>query len=516
MSKLVGLLLSLSLIASTQASDSHGYNEMGIQMLQALMEKGELTSKQLTQYYLDRIEAIDRNGPTLKSIIEVNPDAMEIAEALDQERATSGPRGPMHGIPVVLKANIDTADKMDTTAGSLAMLGHKAPKDSFIVARLRESGAVLLAKANLSEWSNMRSAQQSGGWSSIGGQTKNPYDVLRSPCASSSGSAVSVAAGLTSVSIGTETFGSIVCPASTNGIVGIKPSLGLVSRSGIIPIALSQDTAGPMARTVTDAAILLNAIVGQDQNDPLADAFPTKVPDFTARLTADALKGVRVGVIRNYPGVGSDLRVDAKFDESIKQLRALGTQIIDPVEIDTTGLTSATYEVMLYEFKPDLNAYLKQSGAPVSTLADLIKFNTANADRVMPFAQQEIFETAEQKGPLTDAEYIDALATSKRISQQGIDSAMIKHKLDVLVVPTRGPASMIEMDHETGDLRSGPVTAAYAAVSGYASITVPSGYISGLPIGISFIGGAFSDAALIGYAFAFEQATKIRQPPPID
>ena len=514
MNRLAALFLILGLGACDPASKSRDYSEMDIETLQALMEQGELTSERLTEFYLDRIESIDRNGPALNSIIEVNPDALEIAKALDRERATSGPRGPMHGIPVVLKANIDTADKMDTTAGSLAMVGHKAPIDAFIVTRLRESGAVVLAKANLSEWANMRSTKSSSGWSSIGGQTKNPYDLLRNPCGSSSGSAVSVAAGLTSVAIGTETDGSIVCPASANGIVGIKPSLGLVSRAGIIPISHSQDTAGPMARTVRDAAVLLNAIVGRNDNDPLADAFPTEVPNFTARLTVDALKGARIGVIRNYNGDGDDARVDAILDDSVEQLRALGAEIIDPIEIETEGMGSAEDEVLHYEFKANLNAYLKQSGAPISTLADLIQFNSANADRVMPIFQQETLEAAEQKGPLTDAEYIEALATSKRISQQGIDSTMFEYELDALVAPTLGPAGMT--DHVNGDQWSGAYTSPYAAVSGYASITVPSGYVSGLPVGISFIGGAFSDAALIRYAFAFEQATKVRQPPPID
>ncbi len=514
MSRLVALILVLALAACEPASKSRDYSELDIETLQTLMEQGELTSEQLVEFYLDRIDSIDRNGPALNSIIEVNPDALDIAKALDRERATSGPRSPMHGIPVVLKANIDTADKMDTTAGSLAMVGHKASTDAFVVTRLRESGAIMLAKANLSEWANMRSTKSSSGWSSIGGQTKNPYDSLRSPCGSSSGPAVSVAANLTSVAIGTETDGSIVCPASANGIVGIKPSLGLVSRAGIIPIAHSQDTAGPMARTVRDAAILLNAIVGRDQSDPLADAFPADVPDFTARLTVDALRGARVGVIRNYNGVGDDARIDAILDDSVEQLRMLGAEIIDPIEIDTEGMGSAEYEVLLYEYKADLNAYLKQSGAPIRTLADLIKFNSENADRVMPIFQQEILEAAEQKGPLTDAEYIEALATSKRIAQQGIDSTMSEHKLDALIAPTLGLPGMI--DHINGDQWSGAYSAPYAAVSGYASITVPSGFVSGLPVGISFIGGAFSDAALIRYAFAFEQATKIRQQPPID
>jgi amidase len=490
------------------------YSEMDIDALQTLMEQGDLTSERLTRYYLDRIESIDQNGPALNSIIEVNPDAMRIARALDLERAKSGARGPMHGIPVVLKANIDTADAMDTTAGSRALAGHKAPADAFIVAKLRESGAVILAKANLSEWANFRSTKSSSGWSSVGGQTNNPYDVRRNPCGSSSGSAVSVAASLTTVSVGTETDGSVVCPASINGIVGIKPSLGLVSRSGIIPIAHSQDTAGPMGRNVRDAAILLNAMVGRDAHDPLADSFPNNLPDFTDGLSNEALRGARIGVIRNYDGVGKDARVDAILDTSVAQLRTLGAEIVDPVEIDMDGMDDAEFVVLLYEFKADLNAYLAQSGAPMSTLADIIAFNRANAENVMPFFQQEIMEMAQEKGSLAEDEYIEALATSKRISQQAIDSLMLAHNLDALVVPTEGPAWLT--DHINGDQFTGISSSSYAAVSGYASITVPAGRVSGLPIGVSFIGEAFSDARLIRYAYAFEQATNLREPPQLD
>ena len=493
---------------------SHDYSELEIDTLQAMMQLGEVTSEQLTRFYLDRIEAVDKNGPALNSIIQINPEALEIARALDQERATSGSRGSMHGIPVVLKANIDTADQMDTTAGSLALAGHKAPQDSFMVAQLRESGAVLLAKANLSEWANFRSTKSSSGWSSIGGQTKNPYDLQRSPCGSSSGSGVSVAANLTTVAVGTETDGSVVCPASVNGIVGIKPTLGLVSRSGIIPIAHSQDTAGPMGRTVKDAAILLNAMIGRDENDPMVDDYPDDIADFAAGLTEDALRDAKIGVIRNYPGVGNDARVDAILDESVKQLKSLGAEIVDSIEIDTDGMRDAEFETMLYEYKTDLNAYLEISGAPINSLAGIIEFNRANADRAMPIFQQEIMEMAEEKGPLTDSEYLEALETSKRISQQGIDMAMEEHGLDALIAPTDGPSWLI--DHINGDLFPGIGSSSYAAVSGYASVTVPAGFVSGLPIGLSFIGGAFSDAELIKYAYAFEQGTKVRTPPPID
>lgn len=513
MNRLIAFCLLLGTVACAQETNSSDYSELDIESLQALMEEGQLTSERLVEFYLNRIDAIDRNGPVLNSIIEVNPDALALARALDEERATSGPRGPMHGIPVVLKANIDTADKMETTAGSLAMAGHRASADAFMVAKIRESGGLIFAKANLSEWANFRSTMSTSGWSSIGGQTINPYGTLRNPCGSSSGSAVSVAASLTSVSVGTETDGSVVCPASSNGIVGIKPSLGLVSRSGIIPIAHSQDTAGPMGRTVKDAAILLNAMVGRDSSDRLAESFPADVADFTAGLTDDALRGARIGVISNYNGVGADIRVDAIFEENVAQLRALGAEVIDSLEINLEGMGDSEREVLAYEFKAGLNAYLKSANAPVRDLAEVIEFNTANADQAMPLFQQEILVMAQAKGPLTDAEYLEALATSKRISQAAIDTLMSEHNLDALVAPTMGPTGMI--DHVNGDQWAGAYTAPYAAVSGYGSISVPSGYVADLPVSISFTGSAFSDAALIRYAYAFEQATKVRRPPPL-
>jgi amidase len=487
------------------------YSEYDIELLQANMRKGELSSRQLTQYYLDRIEAIDRNGPELNSIIEINPQAVEIATALDEERKASGPRGPMHGIPVVLKANIDTYDGMETTAGSLALKGHRPPADAFIVERLRAAGAVILAKANLSEWANFRSTNSSSGWSSIGGQTKNPYGEGRNPCGSSSGSAVAVAASLTSVAIGTETNGSVVCPSSVNGIVGIKPSLGLVSRSGIIPIAHSQDTAGPMARTVKDAAILLNALVGKDPADPLADKYPASVPDFAGNLSKDALNGARIGVFRGHRGHGNDVRVTNIVEDTIATLRSLGAEIVDPVEIETEGMGDAQREVLFYEFKTDLNAYLENSGAPIERMAGIIEFNNTHAAAVMPFFGQERMLEAEAQGSLDDPEYLEALATSKHISQAGIDGALAAHNLDALIAPTRGPAWMT--DNVSGDHSSGISSSSLAAISGYASITVPAGDILGLPIGISFIGGEFSDAKLIQFAYAFEQAGYRRKPP---
>jgi len=488
------------------------YAEHDIVTLQKLMQSGELSSARLTAYYLRRIESIDREEGGLNAIIEVNPDALEIARALDAERQAAGPRGPMHGIPVVLKANIDTADRMVTTAGSLAMAGHRPPVDAFHVAKLRDAGAVILAKANLSEWANFRSTKSSSGWSSIGGQTNNPYGQSRNPCGSSSGSAVAVAASLASVAVGTETNGSIVCPSSVNGIVGIKPSLGLVSRSGIIPIAHSQDTAGPMGRTVEDAAILLTAMVGMDPADPLANYYPNSVPDFAASLSVDALNGARIGVFRGHSGAGKDLQVEQILANTIAMLESLGAEVIDPVEINKEGMGEASRTVLYYEFKDGLNAYLKSSGAPMSTMADIIQFNTEHADKVMPFFGQERMLAAQAKGSLTDPEYREALALSKKIAQTGINNALLEYELDALIAPTRGPAWMT--DNVSGDRSSGISSSSLAAVAGYASITLPAGNILGLPIGISFIGGEFSDARLIQFAYALEQAGYTRQSPP--
>ena len=510
-------LLYLSLfvgMAPVARADSTDYREYDIESLQALMQSGQLSSKQLVQYYLDRIDALDRNGPALNSIIEINPQAIEIAAALDAERQKTGPRGPMHGIPVLLKANIDTADEMETTAGSLALKGHHPPADAFVVTQLRKAGAIILGKTNLSEWANFRSTHSSSGWSSIGGQTRNPYDTARNPCGSSSGSAVAVAASLASVAVGTETNGSVVCPASINGIVGIKPTLGLVSRSGIIPIAHSQDTAGPMARTVRDAAILLAAMAGADPADPLGHVFPDPAPDFAGGLSKDALKGARIGVWRGYSGAGVDERVEDILQHTIVSLMALGADIVDPVVIDTDGMNAAQHEVLYYEFKHDLNAYLEKSGAPIRSLAGLIAFNNEHADTVMPIFGQEDFIEAQGKGPLTDQKYLDALAAAKRISQTGIDTALQANHLDALIAPTRGPAWLT--DHVNGDMSTGIGSSSLAAISGYPSITVPAGYVAGLPIGVSFMGGAFSDARLIQLAYAFEQASQVRIPPPLD
>jgi len=502
--------LALSACAALSQQD---FQEYDVAALQESMQRGDVSSRELVRYYLRRIEAIDRAGPALSSIIELNPDALAIADALDEERRRSGPRGPLHGIPVVLKANIDTGDKMATTAGSLALAEHRAPDDAFLVERLREEGAIVLAKANLSEWANFRSTQSSSGWSSIGGQTKNPYDPLRNPCGSSSGSAVAVSANLTVLAIGTETDGSVICPASINGIVGIKPTLGLVSRDGIIPIAHSQDTAGPMARTVRDAALALAAVAARDPSDPAARDRPDSVPDYTADLREDALRGKRIGVLRTYSGAGSDKRIEAILDETAATLAANGAEIVDPVEIDTEGMGDAEYEVLLYEFKDDLNRYLASSGAPLDSLEAIIAFNEEHAETVMPFFGQEIMELAQGKGPLTDAEYRDALELSKRIARDGIDQALATHDLDALIAPSNGPAWMT--DHINSDHFS-TGSSSFAAVSGYPSITVPAGYIFGLPVGVSFIGAAFSERGLIEIAYAFEQASKVRVAPLAD
>jgi amidase len=489
------------------------YAEWDIAALQDAMHRGELSARDLVQYYAQRIDALDRNGPALHAIIELNPDALQIADELDRERRNSGPRSPLHGIPILLKANIDTFDKMVTSAGSLALADHRPPDDAFLVARLREAGAVILGKTNLSEWANFRSANSSSGWSSLGGQTRNPYDTARSPCGSSSGSAVAVAAGMTALAVGTETDGSIICPAGINGIVGIKPTLGLVSRDGIIPIAHSQDTAGPMAGNVRDAAMLLNVLAAFDAQDPASEAHPEDTPDYTAHLSADALQGKRIGVLRTHSGAGKDERIERIVEESIKTLRSGGAEIIDPIEIDTSDADDAEYEVLLYEFKADLNEYLRASAAGIGSLHEIIAFNDAHANTVMPIFGQDIFVQAESKGPLSDDEYLSALADSKRIMRDGIDAALRAHQLDALVAPSNGPAWMI--DHINGDNFS-IGSSSFAAVSGYAAITVPAGFISGMPIGLSFIGGAFSEKPLIEIAYAFEQASDARIPPAFD
>lgn len=502
------LCLCLALAACSQPGAD--YSEATIAELQDQMQRGELTSEQLLSWYLQRIDDIDRAGPQLNSIIELNPDALTIARALDEEWLISGPRGPMHGIPVVLKANIDTADQMHTTAGSLALAAHIAVEDAFIVGRLRDAGAVILGKANLSEWANFRSGNSSSGWSSIGGQTNNPYDITRNPCGSSSGSAVAVAANLTTLAVGTETDGSIVCPSGANGVVGIKPSLGLLSRSGIIPIAHSQDTAGPMARTVRDAAILLGAMSGIDPDDPLSMAYGDTPTDFTSNLTADALEGKRIGVIRSYYGAGEYPAVDEILAQSIDTLKAQGAIVVDNIMLDIDGMADAEGVVLYHEFKADLAAYFEQSRAPFDSLAAIIEFNDANADTVMPIFGQDRMLRAQESGTLEEQTYLDALAASKQISREAIDGALAEHELHALIAPTNGPAW--KTDHVNGDSFH-VSSSSYAAVSGYPNVTVPAGFVRGLPVGLSFIGAMHADKPLIEIAYAFEQASAARRPP---
>lgn len=486
------------------------YLEFDIAALQAAMESGDVTARELVDYYMERIERLDDSGPELNSVIGINPDARSIAEALDAERAARGPRGPLHGIPILLKANIDTGDQMPTSAGSLALAEHVAPDDAAIVTQLRDAGAVILGKANLSEWANFRSTRSSSGWSSVGGQTRNPYDPRRNTCGSSSGSGAAVAANLAVLAVGTETDGSIVCPASVNGIVGIKPTLGLVSRDGIIPIAHSQDTAGPMARTVRDAALMLNAMTAPDPDDAFTAHRPATLPDYAAGLSEEALDGARIGVIRNYGGAGTNPYVDDTFNAAIAAMEAAGATIVDDLEPDTEGMGAAEGTVLFYEFKADLAAYLQESNAPFATLLDIIEFNDANADSVMPFFGQERMLSAEATGTLADQAYLDALEASKRIARAAIDDTLAAHDLDVLVAPSNGPAWLT--DHVNGD-NVEISSSSFAAVSGYANVTVPAGYVFGLPVGISFIGPAFSEHTLIRLAYAFEQQTRVRRAP---
>jgi amidase len=495
---------------SRQYGDSDNFEESSIADLHDGMQRGELRSEQLVHWYLDRIEAIDAAGPELNSVIELNPDALMTARALDEEWQRTGPRGPMHGIPVILKANIDTADKMHTTAGSLALANHIAPRDAFLVSRLRDAGAVIIGKSNLSEWANFRSTRSSSGWSSIGGQTRNPYNTLRNPCGSSSGSAVAVAANLVTVAVGTETDGSVICPSGINGIVGIKPTLGLVSRSGIIPIAHSQDTAGPMARTVRDAAILLSAMAGADSDDPDTANAPSAVLDYTASLAADGMQGKRIGVLRSFYGAGSNPNVEAVLDDSLKAIKEAGAELIDDITIETADANEAEYEVLLYEFKADLAVYFERSAAPLKSLADVIAFNEANAEAAMPIFAQDIMIAAEEKGPLSDEEYLGAVETSRRIMRDGLDAVFREHKLDALVAISNGPAWMT--DHANGDTYH-IGSSSYAAISGYPNVTVPAGFASDLPIGLSFIGRPYAEKPLIEIAYAFEQATDARRKP---
>jgi amidase len=489
-------------------------DEVPIDVLQDGMKSGQHTSRSITEKYLQRIAEIDKQGPSVNSIIELNPDALDIADSLDRERKDKRPRGPLHGIPILVKDNLDTADKMMTTAGSLALVGApKPPKDSFVVQKLRQAGAVILGKTNLSEWANIRSGHSTSGWSARGGLTKNPYVLDRNPCGSSSGTGAGISANLAAAGIGTETDGSIVCPSSANGLAGIKPTVGLVSRAGIIPISHSQDGAGPMGRTVRDAAILLGALAGVDPDDPYTAASEGKsFTNYTQFLDLNGLKGVRVGVARKYFGFSEG--VDGIMAEAIDIMKKQGATIVDPADIDTFGkFDDSEATVLNYELKADMAKYLAGLGpaCPVKTLADLIDFNNRNAQKEMPYFGQDIFIKSQEKGPLTAREYIDALEKNHRLARtEGIDAVMDKNKLDALVAPTGSPAWLTDLvngDHFAGG------SANAAAVAGYPNINVTAGMMFGLPVGISFFGRAWSEPTLIKLAYAFEQATQVRKPP---
>jgi amidase len=489
--------------------------EWSIAELQGMMETGKLTSRQLAEMYLDRIASLDSGGPCLNAVLELNPEALVIAEQLDAERQAGKIRGPLHGVSVMVKDNIDTHDRMQTTSGSLALEGHYAAQDAFLVERLRAAGALILGKTNLSEWANFRGKPSISGWSSRGGLTRNPYALDRSACGSSSGSGVAVAANLCAAAVGTETDGSVICPAQTNGIVGLKPTVGLVSRSGIIPISHSQDTAGPMGRTVEDVAIMLGAMTGVDERDSVtAEGRGYTLTDYRSYLDVNGLKGARIGVARNM--VGTDQRILAIFERSLDAMKAAGAELIDPADVanfDKFG--PSEIEVLLYEFKADLDAYLAGVGPQVSvhSLKEVVQFNADNRERVMPYFGQERMEEALKKGPLTQKKYLNALVKNLRLTrQEGLDATLGEHNLDAIVVPTGGPAWMIDLvngDALNWDMES----TSPPAVAGYPHITVPAGSIFGLPVGLSFIAGAWQEPKLLRLAYAYEQVTNFRIPP---
>ncbi len=487
--------------------------EATLHNLQNAMRSGRENAWSLTTKYLQRIAELDRRGPKLNSVIELNPDALAIARQLDAERKAKGARGPLHGIPFLLKDNIDTHDGMMTTAGSLALVGSVPPQDSTIARKLREAGAVILGKTNLSEWANFRGSRSTSGWSARGGQTRNPYVLNRNPSGSSSGSAAAVAANLCAFAIGTETDGSIVSPASHCGVVGLKPTLGLISRAGIIPIAHSQDTAGPMTRTVTDAALVLGTLTGIDARDHATDASRGEThADYTQFLDPNGLRGARIGVARKF--FGANTRATKVLESALEAMKRGGAELIDPADLPTHGkFGSAEHEVLLYEFKADLNAYFAGLGpsAPVRSLQEVIDFNERNRERELPFFGQETMLAAQKKGPLTEQAYLDALANAKRLAgKEGIDAVMDLHRLDALVAATSGPAGVI--DWVFGDRGEGG-SSSPAAVAGYPNITVPAGHVLGLPVGVSFFGRAWSEPALLKIAYAFEQQTRARRPP---
>ncbi len=489
------------------------FDEITIAELNEGLKSGKYTVRSITEHYIARINAIDKKGPAINSVIELNPDALSIADALDKELKEKGPRSPMHGIPVLIKDNIDTSDSMQTTAGSLALLGSKPAKDAFLVKQLRDAGALILGKTNLSEWANMRSTHSTSGWSGRGGLTKNPYALDRNTSGSSSGSGAAVSANLCTVAIGTETDGSVVSPSSINGVVGIKPTVGLVSRAGIIPISHSQDTAGPMARTVHDAAVLLGAMTGADPEDEATENSMRKsFKDYTQFLDPNGLKGARIGVVRKY--FGFHPAVDEIMEKALDILKNNGAVIIDPADVDAIGkVDGSEMTVLLYELKADMKKYFEHRGpgSPARSLEDLIEFNKKHASEEMPYFKQELFLEAEKKGPLSDKEYVDALAKNHRLTRkEGIDAVMTKHNLEALIAPTDSPAWMTDLvdgDHFLGG------SSQLAAVAGYPSITVPAGFVFGLPIGISFFGRVWSEPVLLKIAYGFEQVSKVRKQP---
>jgi amidase len=506
------LLLVFCLVLTT-ANAGFPFAEATITGLQEQMKSGKLTAVQLTSAYLQRIAEVDRAGPGLNAVIELNPDALTIAQQLDAERQAGKVRGPLHGIPVLIKDNIATADKMQTTAGSLALVGAKPPHDAAVVVQLRAAGAVILGKTNLSEWANFRGEKSVSGWSGRGGQTRNPYALDRSPSGSSSGSAVAVTANLCVVAVGTETDGSIVSPASANGLVGVKPTVGLVSRTGIIPISASQDTAGPMARTVRDAVLLLEALAAVDPKDSATQMRPAGLAtDFNAQLKTGGLMGARLGIVRG--PFGLDARLNPLLESAIAKLRTAGAEVVDLGEFpDFNKAGDAELEVLLYEFKNGLNAYLAtlESGWPVKSLADAIAFNQTHAAQELAFFGQELMLRAQAKGPLTEQAYLDARATSLKFTRaEGIDALLAKHKLDALVSLTAGPAWMV--DRINGDAYTGG-SSSPAAVAGYPSVTVPTGEYHGLPIGLLFYGAAWAEAKLLSLAADFEAVSQVRREP---
>jgi amidase len=505
------LALAAALLAAT-AQAQPPVVEASIEQLQQSMASGRASAVSLTRAHLARIERVDRKGPQLRSVIETNPDALAIAAERDRERRAGKVRGPLHGIPVLLKDNIDTGDRMLTTAGSLALADAPAPRDAFLVQRLRDAGAIILGKNNLSEWANFRSLRSTSGWSARGGLTKNAYGTGRNACGSSSGTATSVAASLAVAGVGTETDGSIMCPSSMAGLVGIKPTVGLVSRSGIIPISQSQDTAGPMARTVADAAILLGAMAGVDPQDAATQAAQGRAEsDYRRFLTPDGLKGARIGVARKRV-TGYSGHSDRLFEQAIADLRRLGAEIVDPADFGSVGeYDDDELEVLLYEFKDGLDRYLAQRpGVRVRSLADVIAFNERHKDRVMPHFGQELFVKAQAKGPLTEQAYLDAAAKVRKLAREGIDSVLQQHRLDAIVAPTGSPAWLT--DFVNGDSYLGS-SSTPAAAAGYPSVTVPMGQVQGLPVGLSFVGTAWSEGPLLRLAYAYEQGTRHRRPP---